>query len=200
MMFSTWLACERDNRSESEIVKEQRAAKAARNAAEAYRTATLEQRTRADGTRELPDMVEMIRVAEDAYRAVMAENCGEDCVGGVKPVVRFKSSGLGPIMAPVVMQSIPTENLIAAERLKKQARKLLKQALKAKSNGTIPPAVELLFSEVFIAINDGQTLDAATRDIINTLLNGIQMAAATAEMLTGTAASARALRREIMVE
>ena len=212
-MWSVLLGLMKDEGSESAKKTERKAAKAARNAAEAYRQATLEQRTRPDGSVELPDMVAMGRAAEDAYRAVMAgvgqkadsTNAGKTIAaaiaggtgGEAMPGPRIKSSGAICPVVRVAVKKVSDENLDAAEELKTQAKKLLKQALKSKEAGTLPPALDTLFSEVFAAINDGQTRGNAVRDILDMLLDGTQMGDASAERMARASATAEALRKEI---
>ncbi len=196
-MFTALFGCERDERTDEQKKAERKAAKAARKAAEAYRQITLEQRTRPDGTVELPDMVAMGRAAEDAYRAVMAEADTESRTGGEMPGPRIKSSGAQLVVVRAAVKKVPVENLAAAGELKAQTKKLLKQVLKAKEAGSLPAALDTLFSEVFAAINDGQTRGNAVRDILDMLLDGSQMGDATAESLARAAAAAKALRKEI---
>jgi hypothetical protein len=189
MFLAALCGCDKDERTESEKKTERKAAKAARTAAEAYRKATLDQRTRPDGTVELPDMVAMGRAAEDAYRAVMAESA--------MPGLRVKSSVATLAVVRVAERRVSAENLAAAEELKTQAKKLLKQALKAKDAGALPSAADILFSEVFAAMKEGQARGSAVRDILDMLLDGTQMGDATAEKLARATAAVKALRREI---
>ncbi len=135
--------------------------------------------------------------SEDHGRFESEKKNEQGSAGDRTPELRIKSSWANPALAHPAVYKIPVKNLEAVQELKDQAEKLLKRALEAKEVGTLPSTLDTLLSEVFAAINDGQPLEKAARDILYTLLDGTSMGDATAEMLARAAASAKGLSKEI---